>query len=287
MFGLSLGSMVAATAVSGSKGNKGAGAAEPSFADFFSTGGVVAADRFQFFLWTLVGFFGYLSLLWFTDPTVITVVPTVPDGLLYLMGVSAGGYVGGKLARNPGPNITGLKGSLELPANELHVRILGDNLSPKATFQVDTKEIKTVVRPVTVVTQAQGRPDFATELAVVITAPDPAWLTTGNHTFRVVNDDGQFAEKPFTIGFTLTGPVTKAAAPGGMAITIPLTAAADTATIDLEVRDSAGGVFKVPGVVPAAAPAATVVNVPGANPAIGATVLITATDGSSAKVTIA
>jgi hypothetical protein len=287
MFGLSLGSMVASTAVSGSKGNKGAGAAEPSFADFFSTGGVVAADRFQFFLWTLVGFFGYLSLLWFSDPTNISVVPSVPEGLLYLMGISAGGYVGGKLARNPGPNITGLQVSLELPANELHVRILGDNLSPKATFQIDSKEIKTVVRPVTVVTQADGKPGFATELEVVITAPDPAWLTPGNHAFRVVNDDGQFAEKPYTFGISGTGPATKAASAGGMTITIPtLVLAPGVTAVDMEVRDSAGGVFKLHGFVPVAPPAPTVVNVPGANPAGTATLLITAADGSSVKVTI-
>jgi hypothetical protein len=288
MFGLSLGAMVASTAVTEGKGNKGAGAADPSFADFFSSGGVVAADRFQFFLWTLVGFMGYLSLLWFSDPTTITVVPTVPEGLLYLMGVSAGGYIGGKLARQPGPNITGLKASLDFPANGLHLRILGDNLSPAATMQIGGQEVKTVVRPATVISQAQGRTGFATEMELAVTAPNPAWFTTGTHTLRLINDDGQFAEKDYSIGIATTGPFTKvAAAGGGMAITIPsLALAVGIPAVDLEVRDATGAVFKLATFAPAAAPAPTVVNVAGANPAGPATLQITAPDGSSMKATI-
>lgn len=285
MFGLSLGAMVASTAVSDSKGNKGAGPADPSFADFFSTGGVVAADRFQFFLWTLVGFFGYLSLLWFNDPGKLSIVPPVPDGLLYLMGVSAGGYVGGKLARAPGPNITGLKASADLSSNTLHLRIQGDNLSPAATFQIGGQEVRTVVRPVNVISTAAGKPSFATDMEIVIAAPASAWLVTGAHTLRLINDDGQFAEKDYSIGFSITGPVTKAPGVGGMTISIPtLTLAAGINRVDLELTDSAGSVFRVAGVSPSTPPP-TQVSVPGANPALPATVLITALDGSSAKVT--
>ena len=290
MFGLSLGAMVASSAVTETKGNKGAGAQQPSFADFFSSGGVVAADRFQFFLWTLVGFFGYLSLLWFSDPTSISAVPTVPEGLLYLMGVSAGGYIGGKLARQPGPNITGLKASLELPAGTLRVRILGDNLSPAGTYQIQGLEVKTVTRPVTIISQATGKTDFATELEVAITAPDPTWFAIGTHTLRLINDDGQFAEKDYTVGSAVTGTVTigpPAGGGAGAAITIPsLALAAQTTTVDLELHDSAGAVVKMPAIAPVAPPAATVVTFAGANPAAPATLTISVSDGSSVKATI-
>jgi IPT/TIG domain len=287
MFGLSLGAAVAASAVTETKGNKGAGPNGPSFADFFSSGGVVAADRFQFFLWTLVGFAGYLSLLWFSDPTTIKEVPTVPEGLLYLMGISAGGYVGGKLARQPGPNITGLKASLELPASALHLRILGDNLSPNGTFQIQGMGVNTVKRPVTIISQAQGKTDFATEMEIVITTPDASWIARGPHTLRLINDDGQFAEKDYSIGSTVTGAVTIGAAAGGAAITIPtLALAPGIATVDLEVHDSAGSVFKLPAFSPVAPPAPTVLNVAGANPAGPATLLVTVSDGSSIKMTI-
>jgi hypothetical protein len=288
MFGLSLGAAVASSAVTESKGNKGAGAEHPSMADFFSSGGVVAADRFQFFVWTLVGFFGYLSLLWFSDPTTIATVPAVPDGLLYLMGVSAGGYVGGKLARKPGPNITGLKASLESPAGTLQLRIVGDNLSPAGTFEIQGQEVQTVMRPVTIVSQARDKPDFATELEILIAVPDPTWLTRGTHTLRLINDDGQFAEKTYSVGSAVTGPVTIGSAAGGAVITIPrLELAAGISRVDLAVRDSAGADFKLPAFAPAAPPAPTVVNVAGANPAGPATLTIAVSDGSAVKVTIA
>jgi hypothetical protein len=220
-------------------------------------------------------------------------VPAVPEGLLYLMGVSAGGYVGGKLARKPGPNITGLRTSLDFPAKVLHLRILGDNLSPAGTFQIGGQEVKTVVRPLTVVSQASGKPEFATELEVVITSPDATWLTTGNHTLRLINDDGQFAEKDYSIGIAVTGSFTKAAGEGGVAITIPgLTLAPGITALDLEVRDSTGATFKVPPFTPPAPsaslapPVPAVVNVAGASPTGPATLLLAAPDGSSVKVTL-
>jgi hypothetical protein len=79
------------------RGAKGAGPIQPSVADFVATGGLVAAERFQFFIWTLVGVFTFLFLVVFSDPANVSDLPRIPDGFLALMGVSSFGYLGGKL----------------------------------------------------------------------------------------------------------------------------------------------------------------------------------------------
>jgi len=50
------------------------------------------------------------------------------------MGVSAAGYVGGKIARGPGPNIVSATGTLNAAATAFDLNIDGANLSKDATF---------------------------------------------------------------------------------------------------------------------------------------------------------
>lgn len=102
---IAAGTAVGAQVISGINGPKGAGQTKPSLADFVTTGDVVAAERVQFFVWTLVGALAFFVIIWVADPRAMTDLPEVPWSLLSISGLSAFGYLGGKLARNAGPVI--------------------------------------------------------------------------------------------------------------------------------------------------------------------------------------
>jgi hypothetical protein len=99
------GTSISAQFITSSKGSKGAGALQPSFADFITSGGVVAPDRVQMLLWTFLGVGAFIIAALGQSPGEIQTLPTVPERLLYLMGLSSAGYLGGKLARKAGPVI--------------------------------------------------------------------------------------------------------------------------------------------------------------------------------------
>ncbi len=99
------GTSISSQFITASKGSKGAGALQPSFADFITSGGVVAPDRVQMLLWTFLGVGAFIIAALGQSPGEIQTLPTVPERLLYLMGLSSAGYLGGKLARKAGPVI--------------------------------------------------------------------------------------------------------------------------------------------------------------------------------------
>jgi hypothetical protein len=103
---IAAGTTVTSVLVTASKGSKGAGPARPGFADFITSGGVVAPDRVQMLLWTLFGVGAFIVTTLAQSPAEIQTLPTIPDNFLYLMGLSSAGYLGGKLARKAGPVIT-------------------------------------------------------------------------------------------------------------------------------------------------------------------------------------
>ena len=183
------------------RGAKGAGPVQPGLADFVTTGGLVTAERFQFFIWTLVGVSTFLFLIVFSDPTNVSDLPKIPDGLLALMGVSSFGYLGGKLARKPGPiidDITPTLGSLSLKIN-------GRKLSTRASFNIDGTDVSSGL-----VTVSGTDPDGAqTEelfktLTFVIAEPAPRWQQTGRHEFTITNPDGQNAQWFYRLGIQNT-----------------------------------------------------------------------------------
>ena len=100
---IAAGTSVGSQIITSTKGSKGAGALYPSFADFITSGGVVAPDRLQMLLWTLLGVGAFIVTTLGQAPAIIQDLPTVPDHLLYMMGLSSAGYLGGKLARKAGP----------------------------------------------------------------------------------------------------------------------------------------------------------------------------------------
>jgi hypothetical protein len=101
--GIAAGTAIGSQVVTNINGPKGAGQPKPSLADFVTTGDVVAAERVQFFVWTVIGAIGFLLVVARLDPRVLSDLPNVPSSLLAISGLSALGYLGGKLARDPGP----------------------------------------------------------------------------------------------------------------------------------------------------------------------------------------
>jgi hypothetical protein len=121
------------------KGSKGSGIVHPSWSDLLTNGGLLAPERFQFFIWTVVGAISFIVLVVSQKPENILDLPKVPAGFLQLMGVSSLGYLGGKLARQAGPIIDSVKS--EGTNGKLLFTIYGRNLSPSAGFQIDEKDI--------------------------------------------------------------------------------------------------------------------------------------------------
>ena len=190
-----------ASGITNSKGSKGAGEENPSLADFITTGGVVAAERLQFFVWTIVGVLAFIFLIVSREPGILEALPKIPEGFLYLMGVSSFGYLGGKLARKPGPVITQIVAGVSSLSLEIH----GKTLSPDATFRID--DVDVLPNQLDRSIHPNGRPkvevpdeqtEYAKVLRLVIKEFSSEWLE-GEHKLVLSNPDGQRAEWPFEV----------------------------------------------------------------------------------------
>jgi len=103
IFASSIGTSIGIGAITMARGPKGAGEIRPRLSDLITMGGVVAPDRVQYLVWTIVGAIGYMLTIHSLDPRQISTLPSIPTSLLVLGGVSAAGYVGGRLASKVGP----------------------------------------------------------------------------------------------------------------------------------------------------------------------------------------
>jgi hypothetical protein len=207
--------------VTSTRGTKGAGPVYPSAADFISDGGLVVAERFQFFVWTLIACIGFITLILMQDPAKVDGFPTFPNGLLYVMGVSAAGYLGGKVVRSPGPilkqvQVAVAKDAAGTATVNLSVTLKGDNLDKNGKFRIDGAS-QEVVGTANGVDQPQGPPGYSTQLE--FTLSQAAEFAKGDHTFEIINRDGVGAQQVFTatpmkitaatpIAHGTTGPVT-------------------------------------------------------------------------------
>lgn len=97
--GTAIGSQVVTTI----RGPKGGGQEFPTIGDFVTSGGVAAPDRIQMFVWTTLGAMGFCIATLHWAPWQIIQLPDMGQGWMYMMGLSSIGYLGGKLARLPGP----------------------------------------------------------------------------------------------------------------------------------------------------------------------------------------
>ncbi len=100
------GTAIGSQVVTAVRGPKGSGPEHPSLGDFVTSGGVAAPERVQMFVWTNLGVLAFCLVTLHSPPWQITALPRIQEGLMYLMGISSAGYLGGKLARKPGPVIS-------------------------------------------------------------------------------------------------------------------------------------------------------------------------------------
>jgi hypothetical protein len=208
----SAGTAVLSTGITSAKGDKGAGNPGPSLSDFIASGGVVAPDRLQFVVWTIVGIFTFLGIVVMSDPRSINDLPPIPPGFLQLMGISSAGYLAGKLARKAGPSISNVTASGSISAttvsNTMTFQLTGSGLSRSAMFKIDDWQIfpDTIVdsngnAALPDVVQADPSikdPDYARILKFTVNKPMREWL--GNkYNFTITNPDAQRAVWPFQV----------------------------------------------------------------------------------------
>jgi hypothetical protein len=143
---ISAGTSIGAMGVTSVRGPKGTGPVRPSFADLVSSGGVVGVDRFQFLTWTIVGVLSFLLVVLQSDPATVTSLPSLPEGFLYLSGISAFGYLGGKFARKPGPVID--SALVEDTTQLIKIAIVGRNLSAAVTGRIQGMDVRPYLPPV-------------------------------------------------------------------------------------------------------------------------------------------
>ena len=205
---ISAGTGVLAPAITGIKGPKGAGQLNPSAADFITTGGLVVAERFQFFVWTVLGALTFLFLIMSSDPSGIQGLPSIPAGFLQLMGISSFGYLAGKLARKPGPIINDIAAAVNASApklTRLKLTLTGRKLSRTASFKIDDIEMELgkhrfeVDASATDADEQSASPSFYRVLTLAIDEPEASWLAPGSHTLMIINPDGQSADCPFEL----------------------------------------------------------------------------------------
>lgn len=216
---VSAGTSVLATGITSSKGSKGAGEVHPTLGDFITTGGVIAPERLQFVVWTAVGVFTFLTIVFKSDPLTLSDLPTIPNGFLELMGISSAGYLGGKLARKPGPvikmpvsvvHVTDMSAAnAQLPAQYrppdatitpsgyvLTINIRGENLDPKAKIKIKGQTLRSD-QFWTTGANPDPQTGLCTELNVNVNSATEYVENPTTVTLTLVNSDGQAADATF------------------------------------------------------------------------------------------
>jgi hypothetical protein len=194
---ISVGTGIISSGVASVAGNKGSGDFEPSWADFITSGGVVAPERLQYLLWTIVGGVAFLFNTLMISPAEIDTLPAIPQGFLTLMGISAGGYLGGKLARGAGPNIRNVVNNVPAAGATPTLTVEGTGLASRgATFFLahlldgpDTQITATVLTGTNQSVIAAS--SVATKLVLQLPAGTPAFTAGDHYRFTIVNPDGE------------------------------------------------------------------------------------------------
>jgi hypothetical protein len=186
-FLISLGTLVASQATNRGMGVKGAGEEHPSIADLVVHGGVLALDRVQQVIWTLIAL-GMFIRITVTTYATASALPDIPNELLALMGLSSAGYLGGKLVRGPGPvieQVTPREGSVIL-------NVKGKHFSKDAFVWFDGTQL--TKDKVTVKAEDPDDPlKFAKELELTLDISIADWHGK-DHAITVVNGDAQRAD---------------------------------------------------------------------------------------------
>ena len=212
LMGISVGTSVASLGVTSLAGNKGAGDIGPMPSDLITSGGVVAPERLLHLLWTIIGGLSFVFFAFSIAPDAIDSLPAVPNGFLALMGVSAAGYVGGKVARGAGPNIQSIvvdRADGGAAVNPLPIQIDGTNLATEGATYLMAQVRPALNNPDTPVQLVQPfRPNsvvdaqkMATRIKTSIAAvpPNLTFAVGNRYRFTIVNPDGEKAVCEFDV----------------------------------------------------------------------------------------
>ncbi len=204
LFGISAGTTVAGLVASAAGKSNGGGIFPPRISDFITSGGEVASDRAQFLLWNVVAVGAYYLKVIETDPCVVQMLPEVPGNLLLLSGISSGGYLLGRFARNSGPIladavISPAPADAANAAGDPTLKINGSGLQDgfRLQFKQNGDGTYTPLNVGEALTQTisdtgNGR---ITTLSFALNAASLQLLGKGGM-LRVLNPDGRFAEHP-------------------------------------------------------------------------------------------
>lgn len=224
-FLISLGTLVVAQGASIGQGVKGAGDVHPSPADLVVHGGVLALDRVQQVLWTLIALGMFLRIT-VSSYTTATALPDIPQELLVLMGLSSAGYLGGKLVRGAGPVVE----QITVREGSVIINIKGRHLSKDCFIWLDgVKQPKDNIK---IITDDPDSPlGFAKELEITLDITMDDW-NKKDHAITVINDDAQRSEWRTGPEITKVSPGT-ANAQGKVTLTITGAHLANGATLEV------------------------------------------------------
>jgi hypothetical protein len=251
LLGVSAGTTVVATGITAQHGSKGAGPIHPSMADFISSGGIIAGDRFQFFVWTLVGCLGFLGIILSSDPASLTQLPDINGTFLTLMGISSAGYLAGKLVRNPGPIIQLLTITEIAPAAGtnhavMKLEVKGQNLSDQAVVKIDQKELGPKQFSIAGIAKQDSTANNPYYSTMLVTLSEADSYLSGSHLLYVVNDDGQSATESFPLNPLSLDPVKDPVKAGQGPVTVHLVGRNFATGFQGTWIDSTGTSFVIP-----------------------------------------
>jgi hypothetical protein len=161
----------------------------------------------------LVAIGAFLLCVFSSEPTAISDLPAIPPRLLLLSGVSAGGYLGGKLARTPGPIIDEIMAKV----GSVQFSIMGHNLAADAVVEIEGTSVAQFLDSTThpqhraTAVDPAGSADLATTLELKLASAPKEWLKDALK-FTVTNPDGQQSTWSLAVEPELKAALTKLAA---------------------------------------------------------------------------
>jgi hypothetical protein len=232
-FMISLGTLLVAQATQAVKGAKGAGAVHPTPADLIVHGGVLAPERVQQVVWTVLAGVAFLWIIYKTYTT-SSGLPPIPTEMLTLMGISSAGYVAGKLARKPGPVMQ----RVEVGSGSVILRVFGQHLSASPRVLVDNVELAredvSIIEP-----DPDNLDEFARALRIkvpeTVAATTDMWFSRKRNV-AIINADTQRAEWELEVPVVTDVAVGDAGPDGRRTITVSGSAIGDGAMLILPDR---------------------------------------------------
>ena len=206
---ISTATLILGRGVKAVKGPEGAGRSQAQLRDLITSGDVVALDKVQLLLWTIVGLLLFLYAVWSQDPaTLHAKIDDISDTLWTLSGISGAAYLGGKIVRGPGPVIKQIVS--KVGGGRATFELKGINLSKDAVFFVDGTPIpldrisgdskesnlpRETTRGDTPGSRLFRGLSFEVSSGTADQGTEPPWiLSDKEHRFTIENPDGQKAE---------------------------------------------------------------------------------------------